>query len=53
MPKPDDPGEIVIRDLFPMLSEEQLEAKRAFLFGYFEIALQIFERLENEEQSGH
>jgi len=53
MTKPNEPEEIVISDLFPMLSEEQLEAKRAFLFGYFEIALQIFERLENEEQSGH
>ena len=53
MTKPNEPEEIVISDLFPMLSEEQLEAKRDFLFSYFEIALHIFERLENEERSDH
>lgn len=55
MNEPIEPGEIEIRDLFPTLSEEQLKAKRAFLYGYFEIALQIFERLrlEKEEKSGH
>jgi hypothetical protein len=43
-----EPEEIEIRDLFPALSEEQLKAKRAFLCGYFEIALQIFQRLEKQ-----
>ena len=46
MTEPIEPGENEIHDLFPTLSEEQLKAKRAFLYGYFEIALQIFERLE-------
>jgi len=46
MNDPLEPEEIEVRDLFPTLSEEQLKAKRAFLYGYFEVALQIFERLE-------
>ena len=39
MNEPIEPGEIEIRDLFPTLSEEQLKAKRAFLYGYFETLL--------------
>jgi len=46
------PSEIEIRDLFPSLSEEELESKRAFLDSYFEIALRVFERLEKEQKPG-
>ena len=53
MNEPIEPEETEFRDLFPALSEERRRAKREFLDGYLEVALQIFERLEKEQKTGH
>jgi hypothetical protein len=37
-----------LRDLFPDLSEEKLQAVEDTFYGYLEIAWRIYERLERE-----
>ena len=44
------PDDVYIDDLFPSLTPEERAAKKEFLLGYFEIAYQIFERLERERE---
>jgi DNA primase large subunit len=48
MTAPRDPHEIDLSLAFPSLPEDWREEMRDFLDGYCEIALQVFERLEQE-----
>jgi hypothetical protein len=51
MSVPRDPHEIDLAVLFPSLPVDRREEMRDFLDGYCEIALQVFERLEREENA--
>lgn len=43
--------EVSIRDLYPELSDQELKEAEQNLENYLEVALRIFDRIENEQLS--